>query len=373
MLIFWLFVTGIIVQCGYAFYFFVRIFRFPRGEQILQKERRGVSVIICAKNEADNLRKNLPIVLSQNYSDALGTSLYEVIVVNDTSTDDTGMVLRELEMMYDHLWDVPIPAEGKRNLPGKKFALSEGVEHARNEWLVLIDADCAPDGDTWLARMVAPLAKNKEIVLGYGGYYKHPGLLNAFVRWETIHAFLQYSTYATAGLPYMAVGRNLACAKKVLQRAQQHEKWNSLSSGDDDLLVCIAGTSENSAVVSEAEAFTHTEAKATVREWMKQKQRHLSTGKYYKGNIKVLLGAYGVSHAMVWIGYMLLLFSNYRDIASILMAIRCVVYWVLWGKTAGKLREKSLILLFPFFDLAWLIYNFAFLPYITWKNKEQWK
>ena len=354
----------------------MRIFRLPANKQLTVDERQGVSVIICAKNEAENLRKNLPVVLSQRYANAAGKLNYEVIVANDSSTDDTVKVVEGLGIGDWGLLRCVNSVSG-----GKKNALRMGTECARNEWLVLIDADCVPDSDRWLELMVAPLSnppalklrRTMEIVAGYGGYNEKPGLLNAFIRWETMHTFLQYSTYMLAGLPYMAVGRNMACTKSILQEAQQSELWNVLPSGDDDLLVRVAGTAENMAIVCDAAAFTHTEAKATWKEWVKQKQRHLSTGKYYKGNIKILLGGYGISHALVWLGFAGMIIGKYWNMAVIVMAVRCIIYWLLWAVTADKLRERKLILFFPFFDIAWLIYNFAFLPYITWKNKEQWK
>jgi hypothetical protein len=171
----------------------------------------------------------------------------------------------------------------------------------------------------------------------------------------------------------MAVGRNIACTKESLLAAQKSELWNVLPSGDDDLLVSIAGSGQNTSIVCDAAAFTHSEAKATWKEWVQQKQRHLSTGKYYKTNIKRLLGGYGVSHAIMWLGFGVLLFSSCWKTVVFIMAIRCVIYWLIWAVTAYKLREQKLILLFPLFDIGWLVYNFAFLPYITLKNKTNWK
>ncbi len=221
--------------------------------------------------------------------------------------------------------------------------------------------------------MIAALANGKEIVAAYGGYYKTTGLLNAFIRLETLHTFLQYSTYALAGKPYMAVGRNLACTRAVLQQAQQSEIWNALPSGDDDLLVSIMGNADNIAIVCNEAAFTYSDAKTTWSDWIKQKQRHLSTGKYYKGDIKLLLGGYAASHAAMWLCFFVLLYTHCWAGVVAVMAVRCFIYWLLWTVTAYRLKEKKLIYLFPFFDIAWMVYNFAFLPYITWKNKKHWK
>jgi len=373
VILYWLFIVAAVIQCSYAAYFFVRIFRLLGGQVISEAQLRPVSIIICAKNEAENLRKNLPLVLSQQYDNGSGKANYEVIVVNDASTDDTEEVLKELEMRYDNLWDVVVPHNAVRDLQGKKFALSKGVAHVAHDWLLLTDADCAPASDLWLQQMIAPLAKGKKIVAGYGGYHKAPGLLNAFIRWETMHTFLQYSTYSLAGMPYMAVGRNMACTKEILLQAQQSDLWNALPSGDDDLLIRIAGTGGNTAVVCNEAAFTYSDTNKSFKDWVGQKQRHLSTGKYYKEHIKLLLGGYGASHAIMWIGFLALLFTPFCEDIIVVMVARCLIYWIIWIFTAEKLMEKNLIYLFPFFDMGWTIYNFAFFPYITWKNKKHWK
>ena len=361
------------VQIAYALCFFRRIFSIPPAASLPAKERRPVSIIICAKNEAQNLKQNLPLILSQRYNNESGVALYEVIVVNDASEDNTAQVLKDTEQWYGNLWDVIVPADAASDLKGKKYALSKGIEAASYDWLLLIDADCAPASDAWLEKMVAPLATGKQIVAGYGGYHIGNGLLNAFVQWETMHTFLQYSTYALAGKPYMAVGRNMAVTRQAFNTAIASPVWNALPSGDDDLLVSIAGTKDNVAVVCDELAFTGTKSKATWAEWISQKQRHLSTGKYYKPEIKRLLGLYGIAHAGLWISFFALLFSDHVVFAIIIIVIRCIVYWVLWGQVAAKLGNRKMIFLFPLFDIAWMVYNFAFLPYITWKDKKNWK
>lgn len=368
---FWLFIIAVAAQCGYALYFFIRVLSLP-VKQTAAIERLPVSIIICAKNEADNLRKNLPLILEQDYHDEHGKPMFEVIVVNDASADATAQVLQEMELRYDNLWDIIIAADALRNLKGKKFALNKGVGLAQYERLALIDADCTPASEHWLEQMVSTLTDGKEIAAGYGGYNKTGSLLNAFIRWETMHSFLQYSTYALAGKPYMAVGRNLACTKDALLKAQKSPVWNALPSGDDDLLVRESGSPSNVAIVCDKNAFTYSDAKKNIKEWIVQKQRHLSTGKYYKTDIKLLLGGYGVSHAIMWLSFLILLFMPCLPLVWAIMAGRCVIYWLLWMVTANKLEEKKLFYFFPFFDIGWMIYNFAFLPYITWKNKQHW-
>jgi hypothetical protein len=136
--------------------------------------------------------------------------------------------------------------------------------------------------------------------------------------------------------------------------------------------VSIAGNRNNTAIVCEDPAFTRSAPKAKWRDWMTQKQRHLSTGKYYKTPVKLILGTYGLSHAVMWLALFVLFFSGSLMLVLLIMGARCLLYWVIWAVTASKLKEKKLCYLFPLLDIGWMVYNFAFLPYIAWKNKKNW-
>lgn len=297
--------------------------------------------------------------------------MYEVIVVNDASSDDTAAVLQGLEQQFNNLWSVNIGPGAARNLKGKRFALSKGVAHATHDRLVFTDADCIPSSPHWLNNMVALMEEGKSIVIGYGKYNKTGSVLNIWVRWETVHTFLQYGTFTLSGKPYMAVGRNMACTKDVFLKAQASPAWNAVLSGDDDLLMGIAATPENTAVVCNAESFTSSPAKNTWSAWLRQKQRHMSTGKYYKRDIKYLLGAYGFSHSLTWLLFLGLLFSPLLGFAIVLMLLRSLLFWSLMAVASGKLGEK-LTFSIPFFDLGWMLYNFVLSPYILFKNKDRW-
>ena len=367
-----LFLLAVLVQCCYVCFLFVRIF-FLKTDKSISAATQPVSIIICARNEANNLRQNLPAILTQKYHNQAGYPLYEIVVVNDASDDDTISVLQGFQAEYPNLQVISINVDTNRTLPGKKFALSHGVAAAKHDWLLMTDADCVPASSEWLANMVQPLGQGRAIVAGYGGYHYGSGLLNAFTRWETVHTFLQYSTYALAGIPYMGVGRNLACTRQVLMAAQQSEVWGSLPSGDDDFLVNISGHKHNTGIAAAAASFTYSAAKSSWREWTAQKQRHLSTGKYYKPLLIVLLGFYACSHALMWLTFLLLLCTALWKTALYITGIRCLLYWAILAYTAGRLKEKKLIPFIPLFDFGWMIYNFAFAPYVLWKNKRQWK
>ncbi|MBA3829050.1 MAG: glycosyltransferase [Taibaiella sp.] len=372
LFLYWLFVFSISIQCLYALYFFIRLFFIPETPIADIDVTKGASVIICARNEAHNLLNNLPLILAQRYSNDPANTAYEVIVVNDASSDDTSNILANLQTAHRHLNVINISPEEKITTPGKKHALAKAVATAAYEWLVFTDADCVPSGNEWLALMTAPLYAGKEIVAGYGRYKRTGGLLNKFTRWESLHTFLQYSSYAYAGMPYMAVGRNLACTKNIWLSGHQSGIWKTLPSGDDDMLMRAMATGSNTAIVADQQAHTITIGKESWKEWMKQKQRHLSTGKYYKPFIKALLSMYASTHAAMWLLFIYFLFIPSPHSIFWYFSLRCVLYWGIWICTARKLNEKKLTIFFPLFDIGWMLYNFAFSPYIILKNKQQW-
>lgn len=369
---FCIFLAALLVQFGYILYYFAHIFLLKKPNKAINN-RKSVSVIICARNEATNLQKHLPALLAQRYTNDSGEPLYEVLIVDDGSTDGTQWIVEGLQQQYPYLRVIPIPAEEQRYLPGKKYALNKGMEYAQGEIILVTDADCIPASNEWIEQMARPINDARNIALGYGKIAEEDSLLNAFIRWETMHTFVQYSSYAAAGKPYMGVGRNMAYTKDIYQKAIKSKAWNKIPSGDDDLLVSSGANKHNTEVVLEPSSFTISAGKRTWKEWAAQKQRHISAGKYYKLGAKFRLALYGTSHMLCWIFFFYSLFIYYWDVVLAIMLLRCVSYWLVWGEAARRLQEKRLVKFFPLFDFGWMIYNFAFLPYMVWKNKLRWK
>ena len=367
---------AVLIQCGYAFLFF-RGLKNATADSVKQEQK--VSVVICARNEAANLQQFLPAVLEQDYPQAL----FEVIVVNDASTDDSEAVLRAFSERYMQLRVVTIATATPRTLPGKKFALQKGIAAATHELVLLTDADCHPATPNWISTMVAQVSvKNKAtLVLGYGAYENKPGLLNRFIHWETAHTCMQYAAYAAAGKTYMGVGRNMLYSKSLPELALAdvtfRDSYQATPSGDDDLLVSAIAKHAHTTVCLDPKAHTISTAQDTWAKWWKQKTRHASTGKYYRKAVRNLLGLYGLSHSFYWFGGLLLLLTGGTGtIAATVWAlflIRLFLYWLLAGKWYSTLNEKKLLLFYPLGDLGWALYNVFLSPFIFWKNKQTWK
>ncbi len=326
----------------------------------------GVSIVICAHNEAENLKKTLPRILTQNYHSL------EVIVVNDGSTDQTAKVLLELQKTASILCTVTIDIEDKKTA-GKKFALSKGIEKATNELLLLTDADCYPLSEDWVNHMQEMIQGNTTIGLGYSPYEKQHGLLNSFIRYETVYTALQYLSLAKHGMPYMGVGRNLIYTKSIYQETGGFDAHAHITSGDDDLFVNAAAGAENTQINLHPRGLTISKPKATWREYFRQKHRHTTTGNNYRGKHKRVLGLLALSHTIHLIGGIMLLSQPSMIFVLFLYVGRMIIIMAVCRTLFPRLQAKDLWKWIPLLDLSYLLFYLSFWPALTIGNTERWK
>ena len=365
-LIFGLFCLITLTQLFYYLYFFRRL-AFHKINETLDHGDQPVSVIICARDEAGNLAKNLPGVLVQDYPNS-----HEVLVINDNSLDETRYLLEALQKDFTQLQIVELKQEAKL-IPGKKFPLSIGIKTARHEIVLLTDADCVPGTEFWIQKMQSGFSNGTEIVLGYGAYHKQKSLLNKIIRFETFHTALQYLSYALAGSAYMGVGRNLAYKKDVFFRNKGFSAHNHIAGGDDDLFINMAARQDNTSVVIDKDSFTLSVPKKSWGEWIKQKQRHFSTAKYYKPRHRFLLALYAFSQFIFYPLFVASLFIFDWRIVLCIFAVRWITLAITWYKVMYKLDEKDLWPWFWLFDFGMFFYYLFFAAALWKKPKVNWK
>ena len=362
---FGLFCAIIVIQVFYYSYFFLRLAGFKQRTKENTVEH-PVSVVICARDEAHNLVKNLPGVLVQNYK-----TTHEVVLVNDNSSDESKYVIDEFKRSFKNLNMVELTQEAIM-ITGKKFPLSMGIKSAKYEIVLLTDADCVPASEYWIQKMQDTYSDDIEIVLGYGAYHKQPGLLNKLIRFETFHTALQYLSYAIAGTPYMGVGRNLSYKKNVFLRNKGFSSINQIPSGDDDLFINQVANSTNTAISIDPDTFTLSDSKKTWNEWLSQKYRHYTTSKYYQPKHKFLLGLYSLSLFLLYPFLAIsMLFFNWW-IALAVFGVRFILQAFVYFKTMKKLKESDL---FPWFLLLdiWMFFYFIFTAPAIWKApRKNW-
>ena len=314
---------------------------------------QGVSVIICARDEAENLKAYLPSVLEQDYP------LFEVIVVNDGSVDDTDLVLEQYAAMYGNLRTTFVP-QGAHVLSSKKLGLSLGIKAAHYDYLLFTDADCRPASPRWLATMVEAFGAQTDFVLGLGVYYEQNTWLNRLIGYETLFNGLQYLGMAAVGKPYMGVGRNLAYRKRFFFESGGFAGMLGLKAGDDDLFVNKYATGWNTQIVAVSDALTWSVPKKDWHSYIAQKGRHLSVSTHYSGRSKRRLLVEPFARLMFYVLVLLLLcVGNFwlKGIAVFLFIVRWLMQVLVINKAACMLGLRRYGLNVVAFDVILPLLN----------------
>ncbi|HEY9184228.1 MAG TPA: glycosyltransferase [Salegentibacter sp.] len=349
--------------------FFLAFLSFANARtRNLEKTGFPVSVIICAKNEAENLRSFLPSILDQDYPD------FEVIAINDASTDSTLEVIEEFQKINGRIKIVNVQ-NNEAFWANKKYALTLGIKKARNSHLLFTDADCAPQSTKWIEGMVQNFSAEKSIILGYGGYFKHRNsFLNKLIRFETLLTAVQYFSYAKLGSPYMGVGRNLAYTSKEFYAQKGFASHLHLRSGDDDLFINEAATAHNTAICFDKEAITRSVPKTTFKEWFQQKRRHVSVARHYRPKHKVLLGLFFISKLFFWLLLpILLIIQVYPVIVLSTLGFVLLLEFLVFYKSARKLEETDVVWLFPFLEVFLILSQLSIFIANIFSKPSHWK
>ena len=341
----WILLLGLFTM-GFIQFFWVLWFHF-RLVLFQEKEKKHlppVSVIIAARNEEDNLFKNLSFILEQDYPQ------FEVIVINHQSKDDSQHILKAIAKDHKHLKIINL--EPNRHLKtGKKLPLTIAIKGAEHNHLLFTDADCQPASKSWLRKMAGSFDQ-KEIVLGYGPYKKEKGLLNRLIRLDTAMIALSYLSMALGRVPYMGVGRNMGYTKELFFKNNGFKSHYALQSGDDDLFVQENARKKNYTLCISEDAFMYSEGEKNWENWLKQKGRHFTTTGYYKVFKKLLLGIYPLSLILMHAFFFTLIY--YRGVfwsGLTGYAFLIVLKWVISGLALRKIKENWIAVLFPFWDL----------------------
>ncbi|CAN5197945.1 glycosyltransferase [soil metagenome] len=367
-IVFYLFIASLVVQLLFHLFSYGKLAFYHRPQTSKQTEiPKSVSVIVCAHNEEENLKNLFSSLARQNHPD------YEIIVINDRSTDDTDMLLQEKSKEFPQLKIITVD-KIPEGFNGKKYGLSLGIKLAKNDIILFTDADCYPVSDQWISEMTAPFSDSQKIVLGYSQYEKQPGLLNAFIRYETLYTGILYLSSALAGSPYMGVGRNIAHRKSFFLENKGFRSHIKVTGGDDDLYVNQYADKKNTGIAVGPQALVYSFPKSDWASYFRQKKRHLSVGKFYKFSDKFKLNLLAVSQLLFWITFIILIImwkEPYIVLAGFL--VRIVLICSIFRRSSSKLGDNFNTWLVPGFDLLFVFYYF-FIGYMAFFSKNiKWK
>ncbi|MCO4291414.1 glycosyltransferase [Solitalea sp. MAHUQ-68] len=359
--------VSFIINCAYLFLLYNKFAFNEVGPEETVASKGPVSIIICARNESENLQKNLPAILEQDYPD------FEVVVVNDCSYDNSKDILEEFQLKYKNLRIVHLEEDDKYK-HGKKFALTLGIKASKHELLLLTDADCLPNSNRWISKMMENYNGQTEIVLGYSPYARQSGFLNKFIRFETFMTALNYFSFAIAGKPYMGVGRNLSYRKELFFKNKGFASHMHLPSGDDDLFVNAHANAVNTRIEISEEASMLSEPKRNFSDFWRQKRRHMSVGKLYKPYHKIMLSIRTIT-TLIFYGVViasLILKVNHQLILGVLL-LYLICLTITYKKAMKKLQVHDLWFFSFLYDFVYNLYLALISLVKPSASKVRWK
>jgi cellulose synthase/poly-beta-1,6-N-acetylglucosamine synthase-like glycosyltransferase len=365
LVVFGAFVLALLIQLFFYLGIFSRLAFYKKKE--MASNTPPASIVICARNEDDNLVEFLPRIFEQDYPE------FEVVVVNDCSFDNSADILKEFARKHDNLKIVTIK-EDEVYAHGKKVALMMGIKGAGNEHMLLTDADCRPNSKDWLRNMMLHFTGETEIVLGYGAYEKQKGFLNKIIRFDTFFIALQFLSFSLARKTYMGTGRNLAYKKSLFFKMKGFASHYHIESGDDDLFVNEAATKRNCQVEVSIDSHTVSRVKKSFRDWFRQKRRHVTTYKHYNAASKFRLAMLSMSLYFFYGTFAAVLILQFQPIIVLsLFGLRLLIQMLIFNKSMKLLAEKDLLLFSPLIELILL----TLYPFVTFANmfvrKNKWK
>jgi len=356
---------GLLLQLSYHVFIFSRLaFLKSRAAQDLAQE--PLSVIICARNEYENLKQFLPLILMQEYPE------YEVIVVNDRSKDASAELLTHLATQFAHLRIIHIEESDEHGL-GKKRALKKGVNAAKYDWILCTDADCSPKANLWLKGMMNARA-DKDMVLGYAPLTTCRGFLGLMIERETLFTAIQYFSYALCGMAYMGVGRNMLYKKSLFNRYFPKVEDSNIASGDDDLLVCAVKDKAKVGICCDAETYMYSQAPQDWKSWVRQKTRHLQSGRKYPASTLLLLMLYSLSLVLFYGGMIACAWQQEVSFIKLVIIIAGYLTFSMFikYKAAAKLGVSDISCIIGL-DILYLTYQAILIPLSLIRNKNNWK
>ena len=369
-------ITGVLfaIQILYYLVTYARPLRAAREAESKErvtadKEAKPVSVIVYAHGEPEDLRKNLPALLNQDYPD------YEIIVVNDGSDAESEDVLKLFSNEYKNLYYTYVPVD-TQYLSHKKLALTMGIKAARHDLLLFTEADCRPLGPEWIKAMAGSYNPETDIVLGFCAYRHTDGFLHKLVAYDNLTNGLQMISSALSRHPFTGNGRNLSYRKKLFFAHKGYSKSLNLHAGADDLFINEVANATNTQVQFSPDAIIEMNKIEDFETWKEMKASRAATKRFYKGSALTFYRMDSAGYLLFGIAatatFIAGLSGNWllSVWAGLLLLLRFTAKAFVYQRSALLLLQKPLTAWLPLLEIVQPVYDLYVRIYRMFNGKR---
>jgi cellulose synthase/poly-beta-1,6-N-acetylglucosamine synthase-like glycosyltransferase len=324
--------------------------------------RPFISIIVAARNEEKNIQRLIECLLRQSYP------LFEIIIINDRSTDSTASIINEYQKKNTNLRKIDISSISD-DMPAKKNALRAGIEKSKGEILCFTDADCIPPPD-WINELVNEFDPEVGLVAGYSPY-QIPGSIDSdgtFLK-KTFFNFIAYEEFRAAiwsagsiglNLGWLCTGRNLAYRRAVYDEIGGYERIKMSISGDDDLFLQLVRrqTDWNIRYLTSARSFVPTLPASDINTFLEQRKRHFSAAKFFTFPMMLFFFAYHFSNLLMYFSlFMLIIDFRLLPYMLICLAVKMTGDTILFRSSCFIFKSDRFNRSYIFMEALYFFYN----------------
>jgi cellulose synthase/poly-beta-1,6-N-acetylglucosamine synthase-like glycosyltransferase len=351
-----------------AIYIFIQVLLLAGFLKYL-KSSRGysdnlkISVITASRNEADNIKNFILASSGLDYP----SENFELIIVDDNSTDDTYKLSEELIGRKENFRIIHC---GDKSLPAKRGALLKGIEESSYPYIMITDADCIPSSG-WLRTASALFEQGYNFIFGSAPLLrKENNFISSVSCMENLkNHFLSFSL-ASLGLPYTAAARSMGFSKEAFFKIGGYNNTLDTLSGDDDLLLreAVRNKLKIKAIYDEdALVFSHTPSSLT--EYMTQKTRHTQSSFHYLFKHKLILSSWHLLNLfMIFSPVLMIVDTQFIWVFSLRVLTAMVIFSMIQGKFGYKFNPLEML----WYDIiceVFIVFNF----FNALFRKPEWK
>lgn len=318
----------------------------------------SISVIVCMHNEEKNAAACLDKLVVQDYP----ADRFEIVVVNDRSTDGTGRILKQYTEKYSFINHIDI-SQIEKNITPKKYAINQAIVSSRGDIILLTDADGRPTNQ-WVKEVSSLFSDLVGMVIGYAPYITELSQTTFWNRLLSLEYFSQAAVAAAScgvGYPVTCVGTNMAYRKVVYNQLGGFGIYKNLHTGDDDLFLqrVREETDWQIAYVSVEKSHVYNEPPATWQKFYQQRIRYASKGFKYPFRITLILILFYFLNLLLLVSPLLLLTCSDCILPFLAILLLKLISEFSFLKLASSyLEDKRFFNLFP---VAFILH----IPYVV--------
>jgi cellulose synthase/poly-beta-1,6-N-acetylglucosamine synthase-like glycosyltransferase len=336
--------------------------------------RTFISILIPARNEAENILPCIASILKNNYP----KELFEIIVIDDHSDDETPQYVRDLGHPNVRLIELKNYVKLGENQPFKKRAIEAAIGESKGDLIVTTDGDClVPEQWLWLFAEFYE-TKNKRFIAGPVNFYDEKSFFERFQSLDYVGMMGITGAGVQGKFMNMCNGANLAYEKKLFYDVKGFQGIDHVSSGDDMLLMQKVARMypDTLGFLKNTQATVVTKAKPNVTEFFGQRLRWASKSSSYTEGFTVFqLIAVFLFCASIPFNFLLGMFFDVSFLILSLLSFstKIIFDFIFLKMTTRFFNRQDLLKVFLLAQFLHIIYIITVGLWSNVKKKYLWK